>query len=641
MGSTICGIVGGYEEDPFDRWPSGVEQEALINLSNGTPLELKDGYELDVQSVDIDGNKVYLELLKEGQVVDSQVIVAANEVTDTFVYIKPGTMQKIKVHFRNAFRGADKNLVSLDYIEQTSEIYPHRLLLNDTQLQTISSETALKLEEGYYLALKSLDIDGNKAYLELLKDGQVIYSQVIIAANEVDDTFVYSKLKTGQKITVHFRNAFRGADETWATITHVLQTSEIDSSRILINDSSYHTITSGTALKLEEGYEFAIKSLDIDGNRAYVELSKHEQVIGSMIVIPANEINDTFFYSRPGTEQSIMVQFKNAFRGAAQNLVTVCQIWQTSGIDPSLILINDTMCRTVASGMALELDEGFELAVQSIDIDGNKVYLELFKDDYLVDSRVIIPANEENSVFVYHRPEGPKIELHFDNTFRSVDQNLITLDHIEQVSEIHPNRIIINSTSSWILVPGAPMMLEEGYEIDLLSIDIDGNKAYLELLKDGRVIDSQVIIPSKEADDTFAYSKPNTAQKIEVHFKNAFRGAAQNLATVDHILQTSELDPNPILINDPSRRTLTLGKALKLEDGYELAVQSIDVDGSKAYVELYKDGEVVDVKIIRATNERDDTFTYIKPETGPSLEVHFKNAYRSAIVNLATIDRIS
>ena len=44
--------------------------------------------------------------------------------------------------------------------------------------------------------------------------------------------------------------------------------------KILEDDDTEMTVTSGTPLKLEEGYELAIKSIDIDGNKVYLELSK-------------------------------------------------------------------------------------------------------------------------------------------------------------------------------------------------------------------------------------------------------------------------------------------------------------------------------------------------------------------------------
>ena len=58
---------------------------------------------------------------------------------------------------------------------------------------------------------------------------------------------------------------------------------------------------------------------------------------------------------------------------------------------------------------------------------------------------------------------------------------------------------------------GTPLKMEEGYELAIKSIDIDGNKVYLELSKDGSVVDSKVISPSKDnptmADKTYYYKK--------------------------------------------------------------------------------------------------------------------------------------
>jgi uncharacterized membrane protein len=302
--------------------------EIIIDTNNFEPLKLNDGYELAIKSVDIDGNKVYLELSKDGQVVDSKVIIAANEVDDTLVYSKPGTSQLIKVHIKNVFRGADANLATVDGVLQTSETDPSHVLINNSGLSTINSETPLILEDGYELAIKSVDIDGNKVYLELSKDGQVVDGKVIIAANEVDDTLVYSKPGTSQLIKVHIKNSFRGRDENLVTVDGVLQTSETDPSLVLINNTGSSTITSGTTWRLEDGYELAIKSVDIDGNKVYLELAKDGQVVDSKVIITANEVDDTFIYFKPDASQSITAHIKNAFRGADANLVTVDGILQ-------------------------------------------------------------------------------------------------------------------------------------------------------------------------------------------------------------------------------------------------------------------------------------------------------------------------
>ncbi len=644
MGGLICGGADESQDSTPDPSPEKNEAEILVNLSEEKPLVLKGGYELAVKSADIDGNKVYSELYRDGKMVDSRVIIPANEVDDTFVYPRPETVEghKIAVHLKNALRGAEQDIVTVDQVYQTSEIYPHSIKLNDSALRTIASGRPLVLEEGYDLILHSADIDGNKACLDLRKEGEIIDSQLILPANDVCDTFVYSRPGTSHEIRVHFKNAFRGADYNLITIDRVWQNSEGDPDLALIDHSQSLTVTSGTPLILEEGYELTIQSIDIDGNKVYMELAKDGEVVDSQVIIPANEIDDTFEYFKSGTSQEIKVHFKNAFRGADQNLATIDGLWQTSEVNPGQILIDDSRSRTVTSGTPLALEEGYELAIQSVDIDGNKVYTELYKDGEVVDSQVIIAANEVESAFIYSMPgTSQAIRIHFKNAFRGADQNLVTIDRIWQNSEENPDLVLIDHSQSLTVTSGTPLKLEEGYDLMIQSVDIDGNKVYLELAKDGEVVDSQVILPANEIDDTFEYIKPETSQEIRIHFKNAFRGRDQNLVTIDEIWQNSESNPDLILVDSSQSLTMTSGTPLKLEEGYELAIQSVDIDGNRTYVELLDDGEVTASKVVVPANEVADTFVYTEPGMQRELTVHFKNSFRDAKGGFATIDYIS
>ena len=53
------------------------------------------------------------------------------------------------------------------------------------------------------------------------------------------------------------------------------------------------TVTSGTPLALEGGYELAIKSIDIDGNKVYLEIGKKHDDI-NLTGKQAVEIGDSF-----------------------------------------------------------------------------------------------------------------------------------------------------------------------------------------------------------------------------------------------------------------------------------------------------------------------------------------------------------
>ena len=122
----------------------------------------------------------------------------------------------------------------------------------------------------------------------------------------------------------------------------------------------------------------------------------------------------------------------------------------------------------------------------------------------------------------------------------SDDENILSDEQLLQ--------ILVDNDDERTVTSGTPLALEEGYELSISAIDIDGNKVYLELSKDGAVVDSKVISPSADnagmKDKTYYYKKDIGDSKdvviVAAHFKNAFRGADQNLATVDGLWQLSD-----------------------------------------------------------------------------------------------------
>lgn len=93
-----------------------------------------------------------------------------------------------------------------------------------------------------------------------------------------------------------------------------------------------------------------------------------------------------------------------------------------------------------------------------------------------------------------------------------------------------------------------------------------------------------------------------------------------------------------VLMDDNEERTLTSGESLKLEEGYELAIKAIDIDGRKVYLELSRDGVVVDSKVIRPfleyQNMEDRTYYYKSNIDGTKkivqIAVYFMYAFGSA-----------
>ena len=144
---------------------------------------------------------------------------------------------------------------------------------------------------------------------------------------------------------------------------------------------------------------------------------------------------------------------------------------------------------------------------------------------------------------------GEKYFAGYIDTYESVDDVLFEYSDDENVlADEQLLKILVDNDDEMTVTTCTPLKLEEGYELEIKSIDIDDNKVYLELSKDGAVVDSKFITPSvyyaDMKDKTYYYKKDIGDSKdvviIAAHFKNAFRGADQDMATVDGIWQLSD-----------------------------------------------------------------------------------------------------
>jgi S-layer protein (TIGR01567 family) len=120
----------------------------------------------------------------------------------------------------------------------------------------------------------------------------------------------------------------------------------------------------------------------------------------------------------------------------------------------------------------------------------------------------------------------------------STDENSLSSEQLET--------ILLDSEDEIIVTHNNPLKLAEDYELSTKYIDNNGT--YLELKKNGDVVDSEIISPFKsaatEAEKTYFYRRDVGKQRnlvvIGVHFKNALIIENQTVATVDGIWQLSD-----------------------------------------------------------------------------------------------------
>lgn len=146
-------------------------------------------------------------------------------------------------------------------------------------------------------------------------------------------------------------------------------------------------------------------------------------------------------------------------------------------------------------------------------------------------------AAYDNTVTQSMKDNKEPVAYLYDN---SQDKNLMTNEQI--------SKVLIDDNTEQTITSNNPLMLKEGYVLNLKSVDKSADTATLELTKDSKVVDTKIVAPSKRdatiSDKTYYYKANIGAAKgiiqIAVHFKNAFYSSVDNLATVDGIFQLSK-----------------------------------------------------------------------------------------------------
>ena len=432
----------------------------------------------------------------------------------------------------------DKNSLSSEQLE--------KIMKDDDTEMTVTSGTPLKLEEGYELAIKSIDIDGNKVFLELSKDGSVVDSKVVSpskdGATEADKTYYFKNPVVGEQkklvtVGVHFKNAFRGADQNLATIDGVWQIS--DAPTEVKADTQYDKMTI-------RGVDANAGTITMDNKDNAITLSKNKDTTLSGGIKVRTADNDTLrFYiykliTEPGDHQ-----IRGAVAGTvsgASNMVDNSFTWNPQTFAGFYYDIKKDLgtesLKFLLSGDNKLSGDSPDYGVTYTTTAQNKAF-----ERALLGSYKVIGFQAERYFAGYN--EGADVA---SNIFysESTDKNSLSSEQLE--------KILIDNKDEMTVTSGTPLKLEEGYELAIKSIDIDGNKVFLELSKDGSVVDSKVVSPSKdgatEADKVYYYKNPVVGEQkklvtVGVHFKNAFRGADQNLASIDGIWQISDA-PNEV-----------------------------------------------------------------------------------------------
>jgi S-layer protein (TIGR01567 family) len=394
--------------------------------------------------------------------------------------------------------------ITSDTISLISNKMLSKVLIDEDDEHTVSIGASLELKEGYEVRLIQLDIQGDKAQIELLRDGKSVDTGII---SNTPSTYVYTKdigsVDDVPVVAVNVDSVSAGTESDMLVIKGIFQISE-----------NYRSIETG-----DEYGEMEIKSAGGSGitmaNDDDVSLDEGEIVnlMGDIKFLVADDSTLRFALyeeiTEPGTHD---------IRGTVYS-TTEMPTWTPMNFEGFYYNIDEDLGteRLEVKNTGTNIDDGnlaYTMTVQSVRFD----YGDWGKYDVI----------------------GFMAEKYFAG-YNSNTDNDITDDSISLVSHKLLSKVLIDEDNKHTASTGALLELEEGYELRIVKLDVNGDKAQIELLRDGKSVDTGII---DNTPATYTYvrdiGKVDEVPIVVIQVDSVFTGTESDMITIKGVFQISE-----------------------------------------------------------------------------------------------------
>ncbi|WP_340817803.1 S-layer protein domain-containing protein [Methanolobus sp. WCC4] len=369
-----------------------LDDDEEISFYSGSSLVLEEGYELNLEEVDINGNSVLVTLEKDGDHLDTDIVSS----DDDYVYeIELGDedVPIIAVHFNDIFQGTETNAVFVEGIFQISEDY-------------------VEIESG--------DTFGKMEVNSLGSDKITMENSDSISLGRGDSVTIMGKLKfiVADDSTLRFGPVVDMSDPGVYELRGTVAENEELEWTPLNFEGFYYNIDEGVGTESLEIEDLGGRTID-DGDLVYRSVP----------------LDVSFEHDDWGEFQVIGFLAEKYFAGYPDNEFTDDVSLLSDG-QLSEVLIDDDSKTSLYSGASLVLEDGYELYIVEVDLDGSSVMVNLVKDGDDIDTGIVSSDDD----YVYEMDIGstddvPVIVIHFDEIFQGTETNAVFIEGIFQISE--------------------------------------------------------------------------------------------------------------------------------------------------------------------------------------------------------------
>ena len=393
-----------------------------------------------------------------------------------------------------------------------------KLIIDDDTKYILKTGATLELGSGYSIIVDQIDVDGNKAYLKLMKDGKELNSSIVNTNSTVtttSSTWIFDLTVLGEKnmqvMRVHVKDVFQGTESSLVEIDGLWMV-DYQNAKEIKSDDKYGKFecTAADNYVLTFRAEEITLSADSDielGAGIFVKTEKNFTKAGPL---------DKFYlfktYTEPGTYEirSTVWDYLTDNSFDFKNFAAFFYDMDT-GVD------TEDMVYDITNGTSNKVEEGdltYTTEPKAIDYAYDWEFWDASIPGFVAEQFYIMGLFGE----------------------KFVPFNIVDVDgHYDSHKGDKMSKLVIDDDTKYILKTGATLELGEGYSLIVDQIDVDGNKAYIKFMKDGTEVNSSIVNTNTSGDWILRSTILNekNVQIARIHVKDVFQGTQDSLVEID------------------------------------------------------------------------------------------------------------
>ena len=411
-----------------------IDSDEIVVITTGSPLKLKEGYELALKSIDPDG-KVRLELSRNGSAVDSKIVMPSiygATMGDKTYYFKKDLgdtreIVTIAVHFKQAFR-VDTEIAVVDAIFQISD-----------------TPTPIRADQQYgKMSIRNVDPSAFRITMDN-KDSQIILGknmEIKLMNNIYIKTANQSEISSANPLRYYIYKKYTepGTYQIRGSVTDLGVPSFTLTPMTFAG--FYYDIDRNISTE-----QFTFSPIWVDAQKTTGTLSDQEarsdHEISRGILYKTTAMRNCFRFEDWGTYNLIVFLGKPFFAGYTDSKDGTASAILDYANNTNLldfnyltrILKDSNEKRVITLDSTVNLDNGYSLK-PTIGNDKNGILVELLQDGGVIDRFALMPPD----TYVYKTNIGnatgvPAIAVHFDEPIYIDGKGYCSIDGVWQISE--------------------------------------------------------------------------------------------------------------------------------------------------------------------------------------------------------------